>query len=365
MYKSKVLSPVPSSSKLSNKNYSQSNKGFTLVELLISITLGLLIVLAATQLFFGGVLSVRLQQAGADVQDGGVFGLDFLSQHIRLSNFGNDVNRLLTDSTPFGGIVVSADATAIKSTTGSTVSSNLPMVRDTLTATSLNPALVSSSNGDTVGAGNAWQGLSNVTTASGGALLSDQLTIQFQAPSLMTNCEGATVAAGSQVLERYFLRADTITAGATGSKIQNLVLACNAATITVSSPTAAQALTAGAGQTLMNRVDYLHFLLGTQIQDGSADNGKTVYYTINQYKTIAKAANAAGTLPPRIVMIKVAMLVRSLDNTGNGIVDPTKTYTLLDQTVKPVAETNQTTNRYVRQVYQTTIALRNSLGAAS
>jgi len=359
-----IKSPYLQGVELNKRHPLSSRAGFTLIELLISLTLGLLLVAAATQLFFGGALSVRLQQAGADVQDSGVFGLDFMSQHIRMSNFGNDNNRLLTDSSPWGGIVVSADASATTSTTGSTVSSNLPSVRNTVSATLLDKGLISNSDGDTVASGNEWQGLSNVTSG-GAALLSDQLTIQFQAPNAMTNCEGAQVAAGAQVLERYFLRVDTIAAGSSGTNVKNLVLACNAATLTVTSPATAQALTAGAGQILMNRVDYLHFLLGVQIQDGSANNNKIVYYTIKQYKTVAAAANAAGTLAPRIVLIKIGALVRSLDNTGNKVVDPTKTYTVLDKTVTPVAESNQNSNRYVRQVYQTTIALRNALGAAS
>jgi len=110
----------------------------------------------------------------------------------------------------------------------------------------------------------------------------------------------------------------------------------------------------------MNRVDQIHFLLGTQ-----AANGNFVYYTINQYKAAAVAARNAGGIAPRILSVKVAALVRSLDNTNSSVIDPAKIYTLFDQSVKPIAETNQNTNRYVRQAYLTTIALRNGMGAAS
>ncbi|WP_410210799.1 PilW family protein [Aquirhabdus sp.] len=345
------------------KAYQSSRKdaGFTLIELMISIVLGLLLVAAASQLFVGGVINSRLQQAGADMQDGGLFGLDSMSRDIRLANFGNITNRFLTDVTPWGGIVLTAD-------TAASTASNLPVYRTSNSAGAyISSALLSNSDGDVASSTlNQWTGLSNVTTSTGGALKSDQLTIQFAAPADMVNCEGVPVTAGSSVIERYFIRLDTITVGNTGSNVQNLVLACNAASVTP--PAASPALAnlqivtglGNPGQVIMNRVDQIHFLLGTQ-----AVNGNFVYYTINQYKAAAVAARNAGGIAPRILSVKVAALVRSLDNTNSSLIDPAKIYTLFDQSVKPIAETNQNTNRYVRQAYLTTIALRNGMGAAS
>jgi type IV pilus assembly protein PilW len=67
---------------------------------------------------------------------------------------------------------------------------------------------------------------------------------------------------------------------------------------------------------------------------------------------------------PKIKSIKIAVLVRSTDNTANTVVDPTQTFRMLDQDVR-VATANVSTNRYVRRVYSTTVALRNGLGSAS
>ncbi len=351
-----------------------SQAGYTLVELMIALTLGLLITAAATQLFMGGVLNFRMQQAGADVEDNGTFGIDFLTQRIRLVNFGNDSNRLITDSTPWGGIVLSADTASGTTTSQYAPSSNLPLVQ--VSGSYVPPALLSSSPGsmDPVStATNYWQGLSNVTV-SGTSTGSDQLTIAFSIPPTMQNmadCEGNTWTPPTLIIERFYLRPDTVAGGSSGTNVQNLVLACNASTLS-SSPAspASQPLNnaGGAGQVIMNRVDQFHVMLGTISQDG---NNTMVYYTIDQYKSLAKTMYAAihsGTsnvLPPRIVAIKLQLLVRSLDNTSNVQVDPTKSYKLYDQTVTPVAETNQNTNRYVRQVYQTTVALRNAMGPAS
>jgi len=353
---------------------SRAQAGYTLVELMIALTLGLLIAAAATQLFMGGVLNFRMQQAGGDVEDNGTFGIDFLTQRIRMVNYGNDSYPFVTDSTPWGGIVLSADIASGTTTSPYAPSSNLPAVQ--VSGSYVPPALLSSSPGsmDTVSTvANYWQGLSNVTS-SGTSIGSDQLTISFGIPptqQTMADCEGNIWAPPTIIVERFYLRPDTVAGGSSGTKVQNLVLACNASTL-ASAPAspATQPLNnaGGAGQVIMNRVDQFHVMLGTISQDG---NNTRVYYTIDQYKLLAKnmyAAIHSGTssvLPPRIVAVKLQLLVRSLDNTSNVQVDPTKSYLLYDQTVTPVAETNQNTNRYVRQVYQTTVALRNAMGYPS
>ncbi len=69
----------------SKKNLFQ--QGFTLVELMVALALGLLISAAAVQLFLGGVLTSRMQEANAELQNSGVFGLDYVARDIRLSNY--------------------------------------------------------------------------------------------------------------------------------------------------------------------------------------------------------------------------------------------------------------------------------------
>lgn len=318
-----------------------SQAGFTLIELMIALTLGLLLTAAASQLLFSGIVSARLQQGGSELQDNGLFGLEYMAKDIRLANFGNTINRLVTDATPFGGVVLTAD-------TCPATASNLPLVRrtnlatDCLTATDkLNLTLGS-------------VGPTNISAASG-TTGSDQLTIQFLAPTAMNDCEGAAVVAGTRVVERYFVREEA----PVGQSPMNLVLACNAARVTSPATPVVSGLQVitglgGNGQVIMTRVDYLQFRLGTQTAAGNM-----AYYTIPQY--LALTVNPK----PRILSIKVAALVRSTDSTGNNAVDPNKAYEMLGQSVTPLATSTASTNRYVRQVYETTIALRNAMGAAS
>jgi type IV pilus assembly protein PilW len=330
-------------SQLNRSSGRHAEIGYSLIELLISLTLGLLLVAAATQLFLGGTIGVRLQQAGADVQDNGLFGVDLMTRHLRMTNLTNGTTGPVIDTTSGGGVVLTA----------ASVSSTTP----------ISLCLVTNGNGDTVSGctTNQWTGLSNVQ----GSIKSDQLTIQFQAPAAMTDCEGGQVTAGTQVIERFFLRLDTLPGSPVSDPaLQNIVLACNAGTITGGALTgsAGTGTFGGAGQVLMNRVDQFHVLLGTAVQAGSTTAGNLAYQTINQYKNMAFAP---ATIKPNILSIQIALLIRSMDNTGNAALDSApSSYTLFDQTVTPSA-TAVGKNRYVRQAYLTTVAFRNAAGVST
>jgi type IV pilus assembly protein PilW len=64
-------------------------KGFTLVELLVAITLGLIITATGLLLFLTGQRTYSMQQGTADIQDNANFGLNFITQSVRLANLNN------------------------------------------------------------------------------------------------------------------------------------------------------------------------------------------------------------------------------------------------------------------------------------
>ena len=209
--------------------------------------------------------------------------------------------------------------------------------------------LLSHSPGDTVSTvANEWQGLSNVSLAS------DQLAIQFVAPNAMVNCEGANVQAGDYVIQRYFVRR----ADATATTGTDYGLACDANTPTptgttpVAEPTTISGF-GGAGELIMPRVDQFAVQLGVRNAAGNM-----AYYTINQYRTVAAAARTALAEPPRIISVKTAVLVRSTDNTRNNDINLTGNINILNQSVT----LTDTTNRFARRVYSTTVTFRNGLG---
>ncbi len=318
-------------------------RGFTLIELMVALALGLLISAAAIQLFLGGLLTSRMQQANAELQNSGVFGLDYVARDLRLANYINTDFPILNEQTPWGGVVLTAR-------TATVTDANIPIPA---AAPYISTGLLSHSvgTGESVSSTqNEWQGLSNVNLAS------DQLTIQFVAPNAMVNCEGANVQAGDYVIQRYFVRRAVATA-TTGT---DYGLACDANTPTptgttpVAEPTTIAGF-GGAGELIMPRVDHFTVQLGVRNTAGNM-----AYYTINQYRTAAAAARAAvpATEPPRIVSVKTAVLVRSTDNTRNNDIDLTRSINILNQNVT----LTDTTNRFARRVYSTAVTFRNGLG---
>lgn len=327
--------------------------GFTLIELMVSITLGLIVTAAAIQLFTGGLISTRVQQANSELQDSGLFGLEYIARDIRLANQGNLSNPSLNDQTLWGGIVLTARTSTVTNT-------NLPIPA---AAPFISSGLLthSAGTGEAVSAtANEWLGLSKVKIGSADAV-SDQLTIQFIAPTAMANCEGVNVLEGDLVVQRYFMRPDT-------SSTTDYVVACDANTPNAAATAQPTTLTGfgDAGQVVIPRADHLKFLLGAK-----DSTGKLGYYTVNQYREAAKEARRTAavtgtlplpaktaTIPPRIVLVKIGILVRSVDNTQNPSIDLTKSFDILGDTVTPA----DTTTRYARHVYTTTVALRNGLG---
>ena len=315
-----------------------SQAGFTLIELMVALALGLLITAAAIQLFLGGLLTSRMQQANAELQNSGVFGLDYVARDLRLANYINTDFPELNEQTPWGGVVLTA-RTAALSNANIPIPAAAPFISEGLLSHSVGTGESVSSTQ------NEWQGLSNVNLAS------DQLTIQFVAPNAMVNCEGANVQAGDYVIQRYFVRRAVATA-TTGT---DYGLACDANTpnaTAVAEPTTIAGF-GGAGELIMPRVDHFTVQLGVRNEAGNM-----AYYTINQYRTAAAAARTAATTPPRIVSVKMAVLVRSTDNTRNNDIDLTRSINILNQNVT----LTDTTNRFARRVYSTAVTFRNGLG---
>lgn len=314
----------------------KKQKGFTLVELMVAIALGLLIVAAGLAIFLNSLKNSRLQQSVAQVQDGGIFGLEYIANHVRLANYGNVENRNLNDQTVKGGVVF---------TTG------LP------TQTNINLA-IGNANATTAFANTIvtiFSGLSNVSLAS------DQLTIQFVAPTDMQNCVGENVRKGDRVVQRYFLRQENNKTDH-DTNITSLGLACVANTpldIPNANPTFLTGFgTTNIGEIIIPNVDYFGFLLGAR----TGNNYR--YYTVDEY--IAAAAAARNAQPaqevPSIEMIKMAVLIRSQNEVRTAPIT-LSTYEIFGRAVTLNTPTTKgVTNKFVRNVYVTTIALRNALG---
>lgn len=279
-----------------------SQKGFTLVELMISLTLGLIIVAAGILLFSSAQRNLALQQAGSEIQDNANFALNYITKDIRIANL-NNASATITAGLADGGIV-------------------------------FNAANVSGINSQFVTASQI--GASNVNIAS------DQLTIQYLPVESGFDCEGTAITDLKQyVVERYFLRSDTNLLN--GENNNNaLSLACDAGR-----KVAGGAVTGlgGNGQIIIKRADYFTALLVVQ-----SDNGTMRTMTIADYlKTSATS---------RILAVQLGILARSTQPINVPV--NVSQFNLLNQNL---TVNNELKVQYLREPIIQTVALRNGFGS--
>ena len=303
-------------------------QGFTLIELMISLVLGLLISAAVIQVFLTSQRVDRIQNAGSEIQDSAVFGIQSIEQQLRLANLGND-GVPLNDKTALGGVVLTASVT------------NADAV-NVITSTQLEKGYLTRSHDmDSAGGIHKWDGsLSNTGEKS------DQLTFQYTNTTgqILYDCEGEKIELNERVISRYFLTEDTVK---TNKDRKNLNLNCDAGRIASNG-----VLTnfMEAGQTIVKNVDQFNIRLG--VKNSVVNSGVASYgYT----ETSVKDYMNLTTEKPYITNIKVALLTRSKSNSPD---DSASTFNIFSttQTLKP--ETNAP--KYLRRVYETNTLLRNA-----
>lgn len=289
--------------------------GFTLIELMISLVLGLLISAAVMQVYIISTRTATVQQSASEVQDSAIFSLQTIEDHIRLANLGNPISNI-KDTTNHGGIVLTTANLGTSNTTD---------------------AKYFTASEDSAG----WTGLSNIAGVE-----SDQLTIQYKnvTSSSLYDCEGAEVQKDSPdwVVERYFVRK------ATGGADTDLVLACAAGRVDEDG----QIITAftGAGEVIIPAVDQFKVLLGTL-----ADVSQLSYLPASTYLEL--------TDKPAITTVKLGMIVRSdtplIEDPESSLLAADKgKFTILGAEQKLKADSVNKV-RY-RRSYESTVVLRSA-----
>lgn len=299
------------------KQHSHTNTmaGFTLIELMISLVLGLLISAAVIQVYIINTRTITVQQSASEVQDSTIFAMQALEENIRLANLGNDITSI-TSTTLHGGVVLKGDniGNADVSTGYLTVSAGQTGTADT----------------------NGWTGASNMNKDS------DQLTIQYQntTGTTMYDCEGTKIDSSSNwVIERYFVRLDTSATAKTG--VQDLVLACDAGRVT---DAGVLSNFGDKGEVMIPAVDQFKVLLG------ATDGDKLTYLPAKLY------VNEDLTEKPAITTIKLGVVIRS--NTPLLSSEDNEEFTLLDE--DHTLKEDDARKKYYRRAYESTVLLRNA-----
>lgn len=328
------------------RHFVNFHSGFTLLELMISLVLGLLVSAIALQLFLTSQRSVTAQQGMMNLQNSTLFGLGEVVNHIRVANL-NSSRPIINDQVLYGGIVLSPNN--ISDNRDATTGALNFSIDDNL----LTRGAIASSNLD--------------------GQHSDQLVIQYRVltPNQF-DCEGTGLTVSDYVVERYFLRADTNR----NDPNQPLALACKAARYTEADAKTKTTLNlTGNGEIIIPRVDHFSVRLGVAY-DGANDACSAVTETDASgaitnieadnhldcfgYMSIEEYRDLIGE-KPQIVSVQIGLLVRSTDTVGNNpFFDANQSYKVLNVDAKLTA--NDRNKLYLRSIVTQSIAIRNGFG---
>ena len=352
LYYGGLLMSVNASCSLNKKMtqaFCKDQQGFTLVELMITLILGLLISAAVMQVYVANVRAVTLQEAGSSIIDSNVFGIPMLEDHVRLASLG--LAETINDTSNGSGIIL-------------TQAGNLQDVK--LNDDKEVPATLLTNTGDvkTTGSDNEWSASTATDTPSG------QLTIQFRAPQDMYDCEGnlalgprkvainkvEKVIDGQIIIERYYLNAQNT------SKPNQLSLYCDAGRYinedmdnyedqgktdkpsTVLTTKNRIESFGDKGEVVIPHMDYFDILLGTR------KSSDIRYYTVKEYTAL--------TDKPDVISLKIGGIIRS-----NNIVQTSElanVFVVFGKDIKLRDNATDIEKKYLRFVFQNEIALRNT-----
>ncbi|MEJ5204875.1 PilW family protein [Acinetobacter junii] len=316
---------------MAHKRYTS---GFTLMELMIALALGLLIVAAGLAVFLSSQRSLNLQSGMSELQQNANFGMSLVTHDLRHTNLNTASSHRVNNYTNGSGIIFKKE--------------NLPTA---LQATAnLEAEFVTLQNKDT----------DNTTGTS------DRLTIQYTpATSTIFNCEGVQVtnASSKTIVQRYYVAESP--QQVTGEPT-SYSLYCDAAYYDGTGMTGLDT----DAQQIIQRVDAFKVRLGVK-----NPSGQLRYMTINEYITAMNTIRAACATPIdenicsktylNVVSMDIGILSRSTGTIGADANLNTQTSFNVAGTPVTLSGNVAVNKRYLRQAVNQVVAIRNTLGASS
>ena len=328
--------------------------GYSLVELMIAISLGLIVVAAAMAVLLSAQRLVSLQNAMDELQQNANLAVGLISFELRQSHLNMDTEQGINNKNHASGIIFSA--------------ANLP------------PSMASNAS--------SYQGLWTQQDSGVAATVqkSDQLLVQYRpeyvlGPASATalggraegmaqvysagfDCEGKKIefaahasakgqASGQRIIvNRYYLKKDPqqIKGEPTGYS-----LFCERGDY-AAGDRSISGLTRNGGQQIMKRVDAFKLRLGVRAPDG-----KLSYLSVDQYLALMPNSVTQPALYYNIVSIELGLLVRSSTPLGaDSILNPEQEFQLLGNRLQ--LQSTAQSSKYLRQKISQVVALRNALG---
>lgn len=350
--------------------------GFSLIELMISLTLGLLISAAVMQVYLTSIKTSSVQSGGTDILEASIFGIQNIEKSIRLSNLGMaDSNNPFT---PLAGVIMTSDTSLVSASQTDKSKNNMNGIKMGGTVTSAGTDAIDAKYLTKSGIA-----ASNIT-----GLTSSQLTIQYEAPQDMYDCEGTLVRGpieierdgrlelipGQVIVQRYYLREVAQNDKSNyESNIKSYELRCDAGRyvkeILNSTELDLQKINdstilkesrnirdfGDVGEVVIPRVDYFGVLLGVEVIEPLTSSVTLRYFTPEQYMSYLKDLSATSTITTDIISVKLSVLVRA-DRPLTGETGASN-FIIFGE---PKTLSTYTSKAFIRRVYESNIMLRNS-----
>lgn len=320
---------------MTNRQYTS---GFTLLELIIALALGLLIVAAGFALFISSSRSLSLQSGMSELQQNANFGLSLVVYDLRHTNLNTGSAQRVNNIVPGSGVILKKE--------------NLPSSLQAIASLETEYVSLQSKDAD------------NTTGKS------DRLTIQYvPVTDNIVNCEGENITAATSktIVQRYYV---ALTPQQVTGEPTSYSLYCDAGYYEPSD-TVITGLNTNAQQ-IMQRVDAFKIRLGVK-----NPSGQFRYMTINDYITAMNTIRSACPQPTvedicsknylQVTSMEVGILSRSTGTIGaDASLNTQTTFNLAGGNVTLDGSSGKDilNKRYLRQAVNQLVAIRNTLGAS-
>lgn len=329
--------------------------GFTVLELMIALVLGLLIVAAGTAVFLSGQRSLGLQGSMNELQQNANFGLAMIAHDLRHANLNTDSTQRVNNKVVGSGVIFDIE--------------NLP-----------------SSLRDSVG--DTFFTRENVDEAATD-IANDQLTIQYipeyrkiikrectkedgcedesEKEDLISyeaknvDCEGQRMVFDEPriIVQRYHLKPDPVQIS---GQPRAYSLYCDAGHYVAGNDVITGMSDAGNGQQLMQRIDAFKVRLGVK-----APNKTMRYMTIDEYIDAMDGITDEKEYL-NVMSVEIGILARSTTPLNQeNLINTSQLFNVIgnEMTLKTGAGVNnQQGTKYLREVFSQVVAFRNTLGAS-
>ncbi|MCY6412392.1 PilW family protein [Acinetobacter sp. VNH17] len=325
--------------------------GFTLLELMVGLVLGLLIVAAGLSVFLSGQRSIALQDGMGELQQNANFGLAMMTHDLRHANLNSPSTQKVNNKQVGSGIIFE-DANLPSSLAGKVTGLLTKQDAD-------NDATTGKSDQLTIQFVPQYTKITKKVCPAGNPTCTaaqkvDEVSYVFNG----IDCEGnsLTFSTPQTIVQRYHLKPDPVQ---TAGQPTAYSLYCDAGYYKDGDTSITGMNVDNNGQQLMQRIDAFKIRLSVKDKDK-----KLRYMTLDQYigampSTVIKESDYSN-----VISVEIGLLARSTSSqSSESLIDNTKVFKIFGNDIS-LNNTQKNGTKFLREVFSQVVAFRNTLGAS-